>query len=103
MALGGRRAAYDLMEMQAPAVSVAKPKRKSAPKLIIDREGKDDQARYKGLKMTQVLDDNSMAEALEAARLKKERGERLRPKLVEEDYEQPFAGTLELNLHRWWY
>ena len=41
--------------------------------------------------MGQVLDDEEMGRALQAAVDKKRRGERLRPKLVEEDYVQPFA------------
>ena len=63
MELGGRRAVYELMEMAPPALAGPPPK-KSAPKLVIDRDGKEDKARYSGLKMGQVLNDDVMAEAL---------------------------------------
>ena len=92
MNLGGRRAVYDLMDMEAPPLPGPPPKLR-APKLEIDRKGETDQARYTGLKMGQILDDDVMAEALANAQTKAEKGERLRPKLVEEEYELPFAGT----------
>ena len=66
---------------------------KPVPKLVIDRTGQTDQARYKGLKMGQVMDDDLMAEALAAAQRKAKEGTPLRPKIEEEDYVQPFAGT----------
>ena len=43
--------------------------------------------------MGQVLDDDAMALALEEAQRKSKAGERMRPKIAEEDYIQPFAGT----------
>ena len=90
MDAGGNRKMYPLMDMPPPPISErAKPK--SAPKLVIDRTGESDQARYTGLKMGQVLDDDEMARALERAMEKKKKGESLRPKLAEEDYVQPFA------------
>ena len=91
MELGGRRAVYELMEMAPPALAGPPPK-KSAPKLVIDRDGKEDKARYSGLKMGQVLDDDVMAEALMKANQKAKEGKELRSKLMEEDFEMPFAG-----------
>ena len=87
---GGRRAVYDLMGMDPPPLIGPKPK-KSAPELKIDRTGEEDKARYSGLKMGQVLDDSSMAEALERANKKAKEGQELRPKLMEEEYVRPFA------------
>ena len=92
MQLGGRRAVYELMDMAPPAL-VGPPPKKSAPKLVIDRTGKEDKARYSGLKMGQVLDDDVMAEALMKANQKAKEGKTLRPKLMEEEFEKPFAGT----------
>ena len=92
MDMGGRTFVYDLMGMDPPPV-VLRPKPKSAPKLEIDRTGANDPARYSGLKMGQVLDDNAMAEALQQAQEKSKKGEALRPKLQEEEFEKPFAGT----------
>jgi hypothetical protein len=91
MNLGGRQFVYDLMGMEAPAVPKPPP-RKKAQKLVIDRTGENDKARYTGLKMGQVLDDNTMAEALERAAKKRKEGVSLRTKLMEEEYELPFAG-----------
>lgn len=87
---GGRRAMYDLMDMTPPAVP-NRVKPKTAPKLVIDRTGETDDARYKGLKLGQVLDDDEMGRALAEAQRKKKEGESLRRKLVEEEYVQPFA------------
>ena len=69
MKAGGRNAMYDLLGMERPPP----PKRlkpKTAPKLVIDRTGESDKARYKGLKMGQVLDDDVMAQALAEAQRK---------------------------------
>jgi hypothetical protein len=90
MEMGGRKAVYELMGMVAPPPP---PKEKTiqAPKLKIDRTGEDDKARYSGLKLGQILDDDTMAEALARANEKAKKGERLRPKLMEEDYEIPYA------------
>jgi len=88
--VGGRRAVYELMDMEPPPL-VGPPKRKVVPKLKIDRTGEDDKARYTGLKMGQVLDDDMMAEALARANEKAKEGKELRPTLMEESYVQPFA------------
>ena len=93
MKAGGRNAMYDLFDMPKPPP----PKRlqpKPVPKLVIDKTGETDQARYTGLKMGQVLDDDAMAEALARAQRKAKLGEPLRPKIAEEDYVPPFAGEL---------
>lgn len=66
-------------------------RRKKAPKLKFDRTGEDDEARYTGLKMGQVLDDDVMGEALARANKKAKEGKELRPVLIEEKYVQPFA------------
>lgn len=91
MELGGRRAVYDLMGMKAPTTK-GPPPRKEAPKIVIDRTGANDKARYSGLKMGLGMDDEAMAEALAKASQKAKEGKGLRPKLMEETYEQPFAG-----------
>ena len=86
---------YDLLGMERPPP----PKRlkpKSAPKLVIDKTGESDRARYSGLKMGQVLDDDMMAQALAEAQKKAKEGVPLRPKIAEEDYVQPFAGKVKL-------
>jgi hypothetical protein len=92
MEYGGRRAVYDLMGMEPPPLEGPPPK-KLSPKLVFDRTGQEDKARYKGLKMG-LLDDNAMAEALQRAQERSKKGERLRAALQEEDYVQPFAGAL---------
>lgn len=88
--VGGRRAVYDLMGMDAPPL-LGPPPKKKVRKLKIDRTGENDQARYTGLKMGQILDDSAMGEALARANQKAKEGEELRPKLMEETYVQPFA------------
>mmetsp|Transcript_878 Transcript_878/g.1706 ORF Transcript_878/g.1706 Transcript_878/m.1706 type:complete len:389 (-) Transcript_878:128-1294(-) len=89
MELGGRRAVYDLMGMKPPVLKGPPPK-KETPKIVIDRTGANDEARYSGLKMG-LMDDDAMAEALAKANEKSKKGKDLRKKLVEETYEQPFA------------
>lgn len=81
---------YKLMDMELPAIKVKK--KKVVPKLKIDRTGESDPARYTGLKMGQVLDDDAMAKALEEANRKRKEGLALRPKLEEESFVKPFAG-----------
>ena len=93
--VGGRRAVYDLMDMKKPTLYGPPPKKK-VPKLKFDRTGEDDEARYTGLKMGQVLDDDVMGEALARANKKAKEGKELRPVLIEEKYVQPFAGTYNL-------
>ena len=100
MDMGGRLAVYDLMDMEAPAIA-PRPKPKSAPKLEIDRTGSSDPARYTGLKMGQVMDDSVMADALQRAQEKSKKGEALRPKLQEEEFEKPFEGTCMQAWRRW--
>ena len=90
---GGRRAMYRLMGLPEPAAP--RIKKKSAPKLAIDRKGESDKARYSGLKMTQAMDDEAMGAALEEAQRKVKNGESLRKRLVEEDYVVPYAGEKE--------
>lgn len=89
---GGRRAMYRLMDLQEPATPERITKKKSAPKLVIDRNGENDRARYSGLKMTQVLDDDVMGQALQETVKKVKEGKELRAKLEEESYVMPFAG-----------
>ena len=92
MDMGGRRAVYELMDMEPPPL-VGPPKKKKVPKLVIDRTGEEDKARYTGLKMGQVLDDDVMGEALARANRRAKEGKELRKSLMEEEYVQPFAGT----------
>jgi hypothetical protein len=89
MKAGGRLVMYQLMDMQPPPVK-AKPVLKDT-KIVMDRTGENDSARYKGLKMGQALDDAAQAEALFQAQRKQKAGQELRPKLMEETYVQPFA------------
>ena len=83
---------YQLMDLPEPATPKRVTKKKSAPKLVIDRTGETDEARYSGLKMTQALDDDAMGMALEDAARKVREGKSLRKRLVEEDYVMPYAG-----------
>lgn len=92
MKAGGRLAMYRLLDMEVPDTSKSlKPLVVTAPKLVIDREGKNDKARYSGLKLGQVLDDNLQAQALASVQEKLARGESLRSPLEEETYVPPFA------------
>jgi hypothetical protein len=89
MNAGGRLVMYALMNMEAPVI-----KRKPVPpktKLIFDRTGESDAARYKGLKLGQAYDDLAQGEALYQAQRRQKQGEELRPRIVEQDYVQPFA------------
>ncbi|KAL3801125.1 hypothetical protein HJC23_002418 [Cyclotella cryptica] len=88
---GGRRAMYQLMNLPEPATPERLTKKKSAPKLVIDRTGETDRARYSGLKMTQALDDEAMGQALQETVRKVKEGRALRKKLAEEEYVMPFA------------
>lgn len=88
--VGGRRAVYDLMDMDPPPL-LGPPPKKKVTKLKIDRTGEDDMARYTGLKMGQVLDDDVMGEALARANKNAKEGKERRPVLMEEGYVQPFA------------
>jgi len=94
MKAGGRNAMYDMLGLERPPP----PKRlkpKSAPKLVIDKTGETDKARYSGLKMGQILDDDAMAQALAEAQRKSKEGAPMRSKIAEEEYVQPFAGTVQ--------
>lgn len=92
MKAGGRLAMYDLLGLEPPDTSESlQPLVVVAPKLVIDREGKNDQARYSGLKLGQVLDDDLQAKVLSQAQKKAAQGVDLRPRMEEELYEQPFA------------
>ena len=82
---------YELMGLPEPATPERLTKKKSAPKLVIDRTGATDKARYSGLKMSQAIDDDAMGKALEEAARKAKEGKSLRPRLVEEDYVRPYA------------
>jgi hypothetical protein len=90
---GGRLAMYQLLGMDPPPLSSSRRKTKTfdAPKLIIDKTGATDKARYSGLKLGQVIDDSLQAAALENVQRKIKNGQELRPKLQEEDYIPPFA------------
>jgi hypothetical protein len=94
---GGRREMYQLMDLPEPATPKRLTAKNSAPKLVIDRTGETDAARYSGLKILQALDDDAIGKALEAAALKVKTGESLRKRLVEEDFVMPYAGELNLS------
>ena len=89
---GGRRPLYQLMDLPEPATPKNLLVKKSAPKLVIDRTGETDDARYTGLKMSALMDDDAMGKALEEAAKKVKEGKSLRKRLVEEDYVVPYAG-----------
>lgn len=97
MANGGRGAMYRLMGVPAPATKKRLTRKKSAPKLVIDRTGAADKARYSGLKMTQAVDDEAMGRALEEVQRKVKEGESLRKRLVEEDYVLPYADNTNVG------
>ncbi len=92
MNAGGRVKMYELMEMPLPPPR-KKPEKVSAPPLVIDRTGETDPGRYSGLKVTQIIDDDEMGRQLAATMEKKKLGKSLRPKIAEEEYVMPFAGT----------
>jgi hypothetical protein len=89
MNAGGRLEMYKLLGIDAPAVKRPPPP-PEAPKLVVDRIGENDKARYSGLRMG-LLNDDAMAEALQEAQRKKRSGEPLRSALVEEGFVRPFA------------
>lgn len=91
MDAGGRREMYNLMGLPMPAVPDRIKKRKKVPKLVIDRDGETDQARYSGLKVTQILDDDEMGRRLAEVQQKAREGKEIRQRIVEEDYVMPFA------------
>ena len=108
--VGGRRGLYALMDLPLPPVSDRiKPKSMTARKLVIDRTGETDKGRYTGLKVTQILDDEEMGRVLEEVRRKEMEGVAFGAKLVDDNYEQPFAGMLcyiilcytSIHLHRY--
>ena len=87
MKAGGRLAMYDLLGTEPPDTSASlKPLVATAPKLVIDREGRNDKARYSGLKLSQVIDDNVQAQVLASAQERAALGEDLRPKLEEQEF-----------------
>lgn len=92
MNAGGRREMYSLMGLPEPVIPKRIKKRKVVPKLVIDRNGEEDKARYSGLKVTQILDDDEMGKRLAEIQEKEKKGEFVKPKLMEEEYVMPFAG-----------
>jgi hypothetical protein len=96
MNAGGRREMYALMGLPEPVVPNRIKKVKKVPKLVIDRTGETDEARYSGLKVTQIIDDDEMGRRLQEIQDKKKKGEFVKAKLVEEEYVMPFAGKLML-------
>mmetsp|Transcript_18823 Transcript_18823/g.23098 ORF Transcript_18823/g.23098 Transcript_18823/m.23098 type:complete len:405 (-) Transcript_18823:29-1243(-) len=91
MKAGGRREMYSLMGLPEPAISNRIKKPKKFRKVVIDRDGATDQARYSGLKVSQLLDDDEMGKRLAEVQDKVKKGEALRKNLVEEKYVMPFA------------
>ena len=91
MDAGGRLEMYKLMDMTPPPMP-ERLKPKKVRKIVIDKTGEEDNARYTGLKMGQILDDDEMGRALARAQKKTMEGKSLRKKLLEEDFVQPFAG-----------
>ena len=99
MNAGGRREMYGLMGLPEPATSNRIKKPKKVPKLVIDKTGETDRARYSGLKVTQILDDDEMGKRLAEVQEKTKKGESIKAKLVEEDFVMPFAGTFPTKLN----
>lgn len=91
MNAGGRIEMYNLLNMPVPKPKARAQRVKKAPELVIDREGKNDEARYSGLKVSQIIDDAEMGRQLEEALRKQKEGKELRKKLQEEMFEAPFA------------
>jgi len=96
MDAGGRFEMYPLMGLPPPVPPRVEPI-KPAPELTIDKTGKYDPARYSGLKVTQVLDDEEIGRRLAEVQRKKKNGEEPRPKLMEEDYEVPFSDKQNIS------
>lgn len=97
---GGRLKMYELLNLIPPPIQ-NKPKPKTVTKLIIDRDGKNDKARYTGLKLGQILDDNIQGEVLLNVQNKIKAGEEIRTKLIEETYELPFADKRNITPKNW--
>lgn len=93
---GGRVQMYSLMNIPVPPTR-SKIKPKTVPKLVIDRKGENDQARYSGLKVNQLLDDDEFGRKLEEVQRKAKDGNLVRPKLMEEDFEVPFADKRNIS------
>ena len=91
MDAGGRLQMYDLMNMTPPPLP-ERLKPKKVRKIAIDKTGEEDKARYSGLKMGQILDDDEMGRALAEAQKKRKEGVPLKKKIMEQEYVQPFAG-----------
>jgi hypothetical protein len=91
MNAGGRIEMYNLMGMVVPKPKARIQLVKKVPQLVIDRDGKNDEARYSGLKVSQIMDDAEMGRKLEEAIRKQKEGKELRKKLQEEKFEAPFA------------
>mmetsp|Transcript_24581 Transcript_24581/g.28323 ORF Transcript_24581/g.28323 Transcript_24581/m.28323 type:complete len:420 (+) Transcript_24581:47-1306(+) len=91
MAAGGQRAMYSFMGLPEPPIP-DRLKPKKVPKLVIDRTGENDPARYSGLKVNQVIDDDLMGRKLDEMARKKA-ADKVKPKLIEETYVQPFASV----------
>jgi hypothetical protein len=94
MNAGGRREMYSLMELPEPVIAERIKKSKKVPKLVIDTTGETDKARYSGLKITQITDDEEMGRQLAEFQRKSKEGLDVKPKLIEEDYVMPFAGKM---------
>ena len=91
MDAGGRMAMYELMGMEPPEIkSTIQPQ--SDFKLVIDKTGETDEARYKGLKMMQVIDDDTFGAQLAESIRKSKEGKEMRPKIIEEGFDLPFSG-----------
>jgi len=92
MNAGGRNAMYELLGLDAPVVQRKKVV-VTAPPLVIDRTGANDPARYPGLRLGQVLDDEQQALALKSVQEKRKQGDSKRTPLQQQmdAFERPFA------------
>jgi len=92
---GGRIKMYELMSMPIPQTLYAE-KPKPARKVVLDRTGEGDKARYSGLKMSQIVDDEEMGNKLAEYNKKMKDGTALKPKLIEEEFLSSLQ-TMKLN------
>jgi len=92
MKAGGRFAMYKLLGLEPPETTIVAPE--PTPEIVIDREGKNDPKRYKGLARGQfeTMDNAAQVEAFER-NLKRKQNNENEPAAQSPtyDYEMPFA------------
>jgi len=91
MKAGGRLAMYELMGLEIPEPKAPRKEPLPPSEIVMDSTGANDEGRYSGLKLGQVLDDATQGSVLKQTLEATKRGDTLRSRIVEEDYVQPFA------------